>query len=189
MWGTSCALQCVSYRPLFACSKQFAPMMGEYTAVSTLLGTATGRYSCTNPNLLGIPSELRSVIPAPEHEFLELDVSQIELRVLAHFTESPELLRAFRRGTDLHRQTAAHVFGIQTQQVSDSQRRVGKGVNFAILYGQTAAGLASQLGVTKADAQGYIDEFYLAYSGVLPWIEPTQREVTRDGFVPADLRP
>jgi len=148
------------------------------------LGTATGRFTCTSPNMLAISSELRAAFTAaPEHDFIELDASQIELRVLAHVTQSPELLQAFQSEVDLHRLTAAHVFGRQPQRVSEAQRSIGKKVNYAIVYGQTAAGLAAQLGVTRDDAQVYIDGFFRAYSGGATWIEKTRQEAREKGYV------
>jgi DNA polymerase I-like protein with 3'-5' exonuclease and polymerase domains len=148
------------------------------------LGTETGRFICTSPNLLGVPSELREAfIAEPGHELIELDASQMELRVLAHFSQSPELLQAFQRGTDLHQLTAAHVLGLGRQPVSDAQRSIGKEVNFAIIYGQTAAGLASKLGVTKDEAQGYIDGFFRAYTRVAAWVEQTKDEARKQGLV------
>jgi DNA polymerase-1 len=148
------------------------------------LGTETGRFTCTGPNLLGIPAELREAFIAdPGHELIELDASQIELRVLAHFTRSPELLQAFQRGADLHRLTAAHVFGCRPQRVSQQQRSIGKGVNFAMIYGQSAAGLAGKLDVTRDEAQSYIDGFFRAYTGVAAWVEQIENEFFENGFV------
>ncbi len=148
------------------------------------LGTETGRFVCTSPELLGIRSELREAFVAePGHELIELDASQMELRVLAHFTQSPELVRAFQSGTDLHGLTAAHIFGLQPHRVSETQRSIGKQVNFAIIFGQTATGLATKLGVTRNKAQGYINGFFRLYTSVATWIEQTQNEAREQGFV------
>ena len=136
------------------------------------LGAVTGRYTCRDPNLQGLSPALRAAVEAsPGHLLMEADVSQCELRVLAHFSQDPRLLAAFRDGNvDLHVQTAAAALGIAAGQVTDEQRDIGKRVNFAIVYGMTADGLAQKLGISPFEAQALLDGYFAAYPGVRSWI-------------------
>jgi DNA polymerase I-like protein with 3'-5' exonuclease and polymerase domains len=136
------------------------------------LGTLTGRFSCQEPNLQGVAKPLRAAVQSsPGCILLEADVSQCELRVLAHFSQDPRLLAAFRDRIDLHYQTAAAVLRIPVEQVTDEQRnRVGKQVNFAIVYGMTADSLAQKLAITPSEAQALLDGYFGAYPGVRAWI-------------------
>lgn len=136
------------------------------------LGAATGRYRCQDPNLQGLPKILRAAVVAPPgHIVMEADVSQCELRVLAHFSQDARLLAAFHDGVDLHRQTAAAALGVAAEQVTDEQRdRIGKQVNFAIIYGMTANSLAQKLAVAPWQAQAFMDGYFAAYPGVREWI-------------------
>ena len=152
--------------------------------------TTTGRLSSSEPNLQNIPirSEYglmirRAFVPEPGKLFLSADYSQIDLRVLAHFSKDEALCRAFREGDDIHRATAAEVFGVPPDQVTEEQRRRAKAVNFGIVYGQQAFGLSQSLGIPMAEAQDLIDRYFKRYSGVKEWIEETKRRARADGFV------
>lgn len=149
------------------------------------LGADTGRFSCADPPLHSLPSELRElVVAAPGHALVEADFSQIELRVLAHFSQDRLLLDAFANGIDLHRSTAARALRVTEAEVSDAMRdEVGKVVNFGIVYGQTPHGLAKKLGATEREAQSHLEAYFAAHHGVRDWIDRTQREALRDGYV------
>ena len=136
------------------------------------LRTVTGRYSCREPNLQGLSPALRAAVEAsPGHLLLEADVSQCELRVVAHFSQDPRLLAAYRDGNaDLHVQTAAAALGIAPEQVTDEQRGIGKQVNFAIVYGMTADSLAQKLAISPIEGQALLDGYFAAYPGVRAWI-------------------
>ncbi|MEI8373464.1 MAG: DNA polymerase A family protein [Planctomycetota bacterium] len=136
------------------------------------LGTVTGRYSCKDPNLQGLPAAVRSAVEAsPGHLLMEADVSQCELRVLAHFSQDPRLLATYRDGNvDLHVQTAAAALGIAAEQVTAEQRGIGKQVNFAIVYGMAADGLARRLAISPGEAQALLDSYFVTYPGVGAWI-------------------
>ncbi|HYX71012.1 MAG TPA: DNA polymerase I [Terriglobales bacterium] len=142
--------------------------------------TATGRLSSVNPNLQNIPvrtelgREIRAAfIAEPGNLLLSADYSQIELRLLAHFSEDKLLTEAFRRGDDIHAQTAARVFGVPPLMVTDDQRRAAKVVNFGIVYGLSAFGLAQQLGITPGEARKFIDAYFESHAGVRRWIDQT----------------
>ena len=136
------------------------------------LRTITGRYSCRDPNLQGLSPALRAAVEAsPGHLLLEADASQCELRVLAHFSQDPRLLAAYRdSNVDLHVQTAAAALGIAAEQVTDEQRGIGKQVNFAIVYGMAADSLAQRLAITTWEAQALLDGYFAVYPGVGTWI-------------------
>jgi DNA polymerase-1 len=122
------------------------------------MGTATGRYSCSDPPLQALDRRVRRAIEAaPGYVLLEADYSQFELRVLAHFSQDAALLHAFHNNIDLHIRTAARVLGIAETAVTDQQRQLGKTLNFGIVYGQTAYGLADELGVSMQRAQALLD--------------------------------
>jgi DNA polymerase I len=158
--------------------------------------TATGRLSSFDPNLQNIPirSEWGRLIrgafvpglaPADEAPWvlLSADYSQIELRVLAHLSGDPRLVQAFRSGEDIHTATAALVFGVPVDQVSKDQRYQAKAVNFGIVYGQTAHGLAGQMGVSRSEAQGFIDRYFDTYPGVKTIIEQVKQKAHDTGRV------
>ena len=153
-------------------------------------GAATGRLSSTNPNLQNIPvrSELGREIRAafvPEAGWLLLsaDYSQIELRLLAHFSEDPLLVEAYQRGDDIHALTAAKVFGVPPMLIDAEQRRRAKAVNFGIVYGLSAFGLAKQIGIDTKEAKRFIDAYFERYIGVRRWIDATLEQARRDGLV------
>jgi len=151
---------------------------------------ATGRLSSSDPNLQNIPvrtdlgRRIRAAFVAPRGRvLLSADYSQIELRVLAHLSEDPVLLEAFRRGQDVHQRTAAEVFGVSPKEVSDEQRRVAKAVNFGVIYGQTDWGLARQLRIPKSTARQYIESYFARYAGVKAFMERTIEQARSDRVV------
>ena len=150
-------------------------------------GTATGRLSSTNPNLQNIPirtelgREIRAAfIAEPGHVLLAADYSQIELRLLAHFSKDELLVEAFQRGDDIHTLTASQVFGVPPLMVTSDHRRQAKAVNFGIVYGLSAFGLSQQLGIEPSDAKKFIDAYFEKYSGVRAFIDTTLAEARRD---------
>ncbi len=150
-------------------------------------GTSTGRLSSTNPNLQNIPirtelgREIRAAFTAePGHVLLAADYSQIELRLLAHLSEDPLLVEAFRRGDDIHRLTAAEVFGVPPLAIDAEHRRRAKAVNFGIVYGLSPFGLAQQLGIETREARKFIDNYFEKYQGVRRFIDRTLEETRRE---------
>jgi DNA polymerase-1 len=153
-------------------------------------GTATGRLSSTNPNLQNIPirtelgREIRAAFTAESgHVLMAADYSQIELRLLAHFSQDNLLVEAFRRGDDIHTLTASQVFGVPPHMVTSEHRRSAKVVNFGIVYGLSAFGLSQQLGIDTSEARKFIDAYFEKYSGVRAFIDSTLAEARRDGKV------
>lgn len=148
------------------------------------LGTATGRFSAKNPNLQAISRELRPAFITPEgFVLLEADFSQIELRVLAELSRDRRLVKSFRDGVDLHRETASLVLDKSLKEITAADRAIGKKVNFAIIYGQTDQGLAKELGISPLDAEEHIDRFMDGYPGVRDWIEATKDLASKQGYV------
>ncbi|MBU4233402.1 MAG: DNA polymerase I [Proteobacteria bacterium] len=151
---------------------------------------ATGRLSSRDPNLQNIPvrGELggqirQAFVPNAGHVFLSADYSQMELRILAHFSEDPALLKAFQDGIDIHRQTAAVVFGIHPELVSSDMRRQAKVVNFGIIYGMSGFGLAKQLRVNNRMANEFIQRYFAKYSRVKAYLEETLQQAREQGWV------
>ncbi|MFP5277147.1 MAG: DNA polymerase I [Acidobacteriota bacterium] len=152
--------------------------------------TATGRLSSVNPNLQNIPirtelgREIRAAfIAAPGTRLLSADYSQIELRLLAHFSGDPLLMRAYSEDIDIHALTASEVFGVPLDQMDKETRNRAKAVNFGIVYGISAFGLAAQLGIPQAEAKAYIDRYFARYRGVQEFIERTLEQTRKDGSV------
>ena len=150
-------------------------------------GTATGRLSSTNPNLQNIPirtelgREIRAAfIAEPGHLLLAADYSQIELRLLAHFSKDKLLVEAFRRGDDIHTLTASQVFGVPPLMVTPDHRRQAKVVNFGIVYGLSAFGLSQNLGIEPSEARKFIDAYFEKYAGVRAFIDATLEQTRRD---------
>ncbi len=150
-------------------------------------GTATGRLSSTNPNLQNIPirtelgREIRAAfIAEPGHVLMAADYSQIELRLLAHFSKDKLLVEAFRRGDDIHTLTASQVFGVPPLMVTPDHRRQAKVVNFGIVYGLSAFGLSQQLGIEPGEARKFIDGYFEKYAGVRAFIDATLEQTRRD---------
>jgi DNA polymerase-1 len=151
---------------------------------------ATGRLSSQDPNLQNIPirtAEGRRIrqafIAPPGHSLVAADYSQIELRIMAHLSADASLLRAFAEDRDVHQATAAEVFGVPADQVSSDQRRSAKAINFGLMYGMSAFGLARQLGIPRGDAQKYMDLYFERYPGVKRYMEETRRQAREAGFV------
>jgi DNA polymerase-1 len=151
-------------------------------------GAATGRLSSSNPNLQNIPirtalgREIRAAfVPRAGWKLLVADYSQIELRLLAHLSEDPLLLEAFRNGEDIHTRTASEVMGVPPLMVTADERRNAKAVNFGIVYGISAFGLAAQLGISRAEADKYIKNYFARYTGVRRWLDKTIEEVRKTG--------
>ncbi|MGH9412157.1 MAG: DNA polymerase I [Terriglobales bacterium] len=166
------------------------PETGRVHTTFVIAGSATGRLASVNPNLQNIPvrtevgRQIRAAfVPDPGHLLLSVDYSQIELRLLAHFSQDPLLLQAFRGDTDIHRLTAAEVFGVPPLLVSDEHRRRAKAVNFGIVYGLSAFGLARQLGIPQSEAAGFIRRYFERYAGVKTYIERCLAEARREGKV------
>jgi DNA polymerase I len=151
---------------------------------------ATGRLSSMDPNLQNIPIRSpegrrirQAFIAAPGHQLLAADYSQIELRIMAHLSGDEGLLRAFAEDRDIHQATAAEVFGIAADQVSGDQRRSAKAINFGLIYGMSAFGLARQLGVARSAAQSYVELYFARYPGVRRYMDSTREQARRDGYV------
>lgn len=151
---------------------------------------ATGRLSSSDPNMQNIPvrSEIgreirRAFIAPPGHLLLSCDYSQIELRVFAHVTQDPEMLRAFRANEDIHAATAARLFGVPLEQVSKEQRRRAKTVNFGVIYGQSDFGLAGSLGIPVREAHDFIESYLGQFPGVREWSEQTVARARETGYV------
>jgi DNA polymerase I len=151
---------------------------------------ATGRISSNDPNLQNIPvrteegRRIRQAFIAPEGWLvMAADYSQIELRIMAHLSGDEGLLRAFHEGGDIHRATAAEVFGIEPDAVTNNQRRAAKAINFGLMYGMSAFGLARQLGVDRGEASDYMARYFSRYPGVHAFMEATRERAHRDGYV------
>jgi DNA polymerase-1 len=151
---------------------------------------ATGRLSSNDPNLQNIPirrAEGRRIrqafIADPGCVLLAADYSQIELRIMAHLSGDESLLRAFAEDRDIHQATAAEVFGLRIEQVTADQRRSAKAINFGLIYGMSAFGLARQLGIPRGAAQTYVDLYFARYPGVRAYMERTREQARREGFV------
>ncbi|MBR7915885.1 DNA polymerase I [Burkholderia vietnamiensis] len=150
----------------------------------------TGRLASNEPNLQNIPvrtAEGRRIreafIASPGHRIVSADYSQIELRIMAHISGDASLLRAFAHGEDIHRATAAEVFGVTPLEVNSDQRRIAKVINFGLIYGMSAFGLASNLGITRDAAKLYIDRYFARYPGVAQYMEDTRAAAKDQGYV------
>ncbi len=170
--------------------KQVNPGTGRIHTSYHQAVAATGRLSSTNPNLQNIPirtEEGRQVrkafIAAPGYQLIAADYSQIELRIMAHLSSDAGLLTAFAQGLDIHKATAAEVFGQSLDAVTDDQRRSAKAINFGLIYGMSAFGLARQLSIGRGDAQSYIDLYFERYPGVLDYMDRTKALAAEQGFV------
>ncbi len=153
-------------------------------------GAATGRLASSDPNLQNIPirsedgRRIRKAFIAPEgRRIMACDYSQIELRIMAHLSQDPALLRAFESGADIHRATAAEVFGKPLEAVEPNERRAAKAINFGLMYGMSAFGLAKQLGVARGEAQDYIGLYFARYPGVREFMDATRQQARERGYV------
>lgn len=154
------------------------------------LGAATGRLSASNPNVQNIPirgaegARIREAfVPAEGRILVSADYSQVELRIVAHYSGDASLIEAFSNGEDIHRRTAAEVAGIDLEDVTDEQRARAKAVNFGIIYGSSAYGLSQQLGIAAGEAQETIDAYFARYEGVRRFLDETTEQAKKDGFV------
>ena len=166
------------------------PTTGRIHPTFHQFGAATGRLSSSHPNVQNIPIRSpegirirEAFVSAEGHRLLSADYSQVELRILAHFSRDESLIEAFRCGEDIHQRTAAEVSGIAPEQVTATERARAKAINFGIIYGSTAFGIASQLGIAQADAQSTIDAYFARYRGVRRFLDATVAAAKRDGFV------
>ncbi len=170
--------------------KMINPATGRVHTSFAQAVAVTGRLASSDPNLQNIPirtaegRRIRSAFVAPAaHRIVSADYSQIELRIMAHLSDDPRLLEAFARGEDVHRATAGEIFGVTPIEVSSEQRRAAKVINFGLIYGMSAFGLAKQIGVDRGAAAAYMDRYFARYPGVARYMEET-RAVARDkGYV------
>jgi DNA polymerase-1 len=166
------------------------PRTGRIHPTFHQLGAATGRLSATQPNVQNIPIRTpegvrirEAFVPAEGRLLVSADYSQVELRILAHYSQDESLIDAFRRGEDIHRRTAAEVAGIAPDRVDDEQRARAKAVNFGIIYGSSAFGLSRQLGIAAGEAQETIDAYFARYRGVRRFLDETIEAARERGFV------
>ncbi len=152
--------------------------------------TATGRLSSSDPNLQNIPirseqgRKIRQAFIAPkDHKIVAIDYSQIELRIMAHLSNDKGLVTAFSEGKDIHRATAAEIFAVELDEVTTDQRRSAKAINFGLIYGMSAFGLAKQLNIGRHQAQEYQDKYFQRYPGVLIYMEETRQKASEQGYV------
>ncbi|HCB43330.1 MAG TPA: DNA polymerase I [Pseudomonas sp.] len=170
--------------------EQINPRTGRIHTSYHQAVAATGRLSSSDPNLQNIPirttegRRIRQAFVAPKgYKLLAADYSQIELRIMAHLAQDAGLLDAFKHDLDVHRATAAEVFGVELDEVSSDQRRSAKAINFGLIYGMSAFGLAKQIGVDRKQAQAYIDRYFARYPGVLSYMERTREQASEQGYV------
>ncbi|MFY9604209.1 MAG: DNA polymerase I, partial [bacterium] len=167
------------------------PATGKVHTTFNQAVTTTGRLSSTEPNLQNIPIRLelgrrlrKAFVPGRSGDLiLAADYSQIELRVLAHISQDPYLLESFRRGQDVHRRTAAEIFGVSLEEVTPEMRERAKAVNFGIVYGISDYGLSRDLGVPRREAKEYIDNYFARYAGVKAYIDGIVAEAREKGYV------
>jgi DNA polymerase-1 len=170
--------------------EQINPRTGRIHTSYHQAVAATGRLSSSDPNLQNIPirtaegRRIRQAFVAPKgYRLLAADYSQIELRIMAHLAKDEGLLDAFRHDRDVHKATAAEVFGVALEEVSSDQRRKAKAINFGLIYGMSAFGLAKQIDVDRKQAQAYIDRYFARYPGVLSYMERTRAQAAEQGYV------
>ncbi len=170
--------------------EQIHPRTGRVHTSYHQAVASTGRLSSSDPNLQNIPTRTpegrrirQAFVPEPSWVMLAADYSQIELRIMAHLSGDEGLLRAFAAGADVHRATAAEVFGVALGEVSADQRRSAKAINFGLIYGMLAFGLAQQLGIERGAAKDYVDRYFARYPGVKAYMEDTRRRATASGYV------
>lgn len=170
--------------------QQINPKTGRVHTSYHQAVAATGRLSSSDPNLQNIPIRTplgrrirQAFIAPPGQVILACDYSQIELRIMAHLSADEGLLTAFRSGVDIHRSTAAEVFGLDYDQVGSDQRRAAKAINFGLMYGMSAFGLARQLGIGRQEAQAYMDTYFLRYPNVQQYMEDTREKARNEGYV------
>jgi DNA polymerase I len=170
--------------------EEINPETGRVHTCFAMAIASTGRLSSTDPNLQNIPVRTdegtrirRAFIAEPDHVLVSADYSQIELRLLAHVADIPALRESFARGEDIHTRTASEVFGIPMKGMDPMTRRRAKAINFGIIYGISAFGLARQLGIQASEARGYIDAYFARYPGIRAYMERTKEEARINGYV------
>ncbi len=170
--------------------QQVNPQTGRIHTSYHQAVTATGRLSSSDPNLQNIPvrtaegRRIRQAFIAPKgYKIVAADYSQIELRIMAHLAKDEGLLSAFKHGLDVHKSTAAEVFGVSLHAVTKDQRRSAKAINFGLIYGMSAFGLAKQIDCDRKQAQNYIDRYFARYPGVLRYMEETRAQAAEQGYV------
>ena len=170
--------------------QQVNPQTGRVHTSYNQTVAATGRLSSTEPNLQNIPvrSEAgrrirQAFIAEPGYKLLAADYSQVELRIMAHLSADKTLLKAFAEGVDVHRATAAEVFGVPLDEVEKEQRRAAKAINFGLIYGMSAFGLAKQLNIGRLEAQDYINIYFARYPGVKAYMDKTREQAHEQGYV------
>lgn len=170
--------------------EQINPRTGRIHTSYHQAVAVTGRLSSSDPNLQNIPirtaegRRIRQAFVAPKgYKLLAADYSQIELRIMAHLAQDEGLLHAFRNDLDVHRATAAEVFGVELENVTTDMRRSAKAINFGLIYGMSAFGLAKQIGVDRKQSQAYVDRYFARYPGVLDYMERTRAQAAEQGFV------
>src|SRR5690606_33080079 len=153
-------------------------------------GAATGRLASSDPNLQNIPIRTedgrrirKAFVASPGNRLVACDYSQIELRIMAHLSQDDGLLQAFASGADIHKATAAEVFGRKLDEVTPNERRAAKAINFGLMYGMSAFGLARNLGIGRGEAQDYIATYFSRYPGVRDFMERTRQQARDQGFV------
>lgn len=170
--------------------KQINPHTGRVHTSYNQAVTATGRLSSTDPNLQNIPAKTpegrkirQAFIASPGNLIIAADYSQVELRIMAHLSQDAGLLKAFADGLDVHRATAAEIFGINIDDVTSLQRRNAKAINFGLIYGMSSYGLAKQLGIARNIAQQYIDMYFNRYPGIKKYMDETRNKAHEVGYV------
>lgn len=170
--------------------QQISPVSGRVHTSYHQAVAATGRLSSSDPNLQNIPVRTeegrrirQAFIASPGYRLLAADYSQIELRIMAHLSEDEGLIRAFAAGQDIHRATAGEVFGIPPEAVTPDQRRSAKAINFGLIYGMSAFGLAKQLGIVQKAAQAYVDLYFQRYPGVRAFMDRIRTTAREQGYV------
>lgn len=189
----------LKYRELYKLKSTYVDALPTYVNPKTgcihtnysQTSVATGRLASSEPNLQNIPADAsgygiqirKAFKPQPGHVFLSADYSQIELRVLAHLSQDPVLIKAFLGDHDIHAQTAAGLFDVSLEDVSHEHRQIGKRINFSILYGLTPYGLSKDLGISFSDAKFYIEKYFAQYPKVSSWMEGVLEETKENGYV------
>ena len=170
--------------------QQVEPTTGRVHTSYHQAVAATGRLSSSDPNLQNIPIRTeegrrirQAFVATPGYKMVAADYSQIELRIMAHLSGDKGLLDAFSKGLDVHSATAAEVFGVATDKVTTNQRRSAKAINFGLIYGMSAFGLAKQLDITRPEAQEYVDLYFKRYPGVKEYMEQTKEQAKEQGYV------